>query len=69
MAVEAQISWDNYSKVQATVLLTLSDPRDLVLTPTGPQTAASKGGYDLGVFVRGGGLDTAGDNRRQENGI
>ena len=35
--------------------MTLSDPRDGVLTPTDPRTAANKGvmTYDLGVYVRG----------------
>jgi len=48
-----------------------SDPRGGVLTPTDPRTAAYKWGYDLGVFVWGGGglSDTTGDNRRQQNKI
>jgi len=37
--------------------------------PNDPQTAANKGGYDLGVFVRGGWSDTPRDNRRQQNRI
>ena len=44
------------------ILLTLSDPRGGVRTPTDPRMAANKGGYDLGVFVRGVWSDTVGDN-------
>jgi len=45
------------------LLLTLSYPRGRVLIPTDPRTEANKGGYDLGVFVWGGGL--LGHRRRQ----
>jgi len=35
--------------------------------PNRPTNGRKQGGYDLGVFVRGGWSDTAGDNRRQQN--
>ena len=37
--------------------------------PNRPTNDRKQGGYDLGVFVWGGWLDTTGDNRRQQNRI
>jgi len=47
-------------------------PTRRVLTPTEPRTAENKGGYDLAVFVRGGGRtlpETIGDSKTEFNRI